>query len=63
MNGELVRGTDEGRELLIRSAVGHFWQPDKVTGQSMLFAFDAAGFIDEQILVRDGGSLASGMIC
>ena len=63
MNGELVRGTDEDREFLMRSAAGRFGGPMKLRDNPCYLRTMQPASIDEQILETDGGSLDSGMIC
>ena len=50
-----------GRELLMRTPMGRFGEPDDVAGAAVFLASDAARFITGQLLVVDGGFLASGV--
>jgi NAD(P)-dependent dehydrogenase (short-subunit alcohol dehydrogenase family) len=61
MNEGLVRGTERGRELLLRTPMGRFGQADELVGTAVFLASDAASFVNGQIVVVDGGYLASGV--
>jgi NAD(P)-dependent dehydrogenase (short-subunit alcohol dehydrogenase family) len=50
-----------GRELLTRTPMRRFGEPDDVAGAAVFLASDAARFITGQMLVVDGGFLASGV--
>ena len=61
LNGELVSNTDRGRELLMRTPMNRFGQLDEVAGGALYLASDAASFVTGEILVIDGGYMASGV--
>jgi len=61
LNTALLDGTERGHELLMRTPMGRFGQVDEVAGAAIFLASDAASFITGQILVIDGGFLASGV--
>lgn len=63
LNEGLVRGTDRGRELLQRTPMGRFGQANELAGAAVFLASDAASFVNGQLLVVDGGYLASGVNC
>jgi NAD(P)-dependent dehydrogenase (short-subunit alcohol dehydrogenase family) len=63
LNESLVRGTDRGRELLQRTPMGRYGRADEVVGAAVFLASDAASFVNGQIVVVDGGYLASGVNC
>jgi NAD(P)-dependent dehydrogenase (short-subunit alcohol dehydrogenase family) len=61
LNGELVSNTDRGRELLMRTPMNRFGNLDEVAGGAIYLASDAASFVTGEILVIDGGFMASGV--
>jgi NAD(P)-dependent dehydrogenase (short-subunit alcohol dehydrogenase family) len=61
LNKDLIRGTDRGRELLMRTPMGRYGDPAEVAGAAVFLASDAASFINGEILAVDGGFLASGV--
>ncbi len=63
LNEGLVRGTERGKELLQRTPIGRFGQADELAGAAVFLASDAASFVNGEILVVDGGYLASGVNC
>ena len=61
---DLNRGIIEsprGHELLLRTPMRRFGDVDEVVGAAIFLASDAASFITGQLLVVDGGFLASGV--
>ena len=61
LNSELVSNTDRGRELLMRTPMNRFGRLDEIAGGAIYLASDAASFVTGEILVIDGGYLASGV--
>lgn len=61
LNEGLLDGTDRGRELLIRTPMRRFGQPEEVAGAAVFLASDAASFVTGHLLAVDGGFLASGV--
>jgi NAD(P)-dependent dehydrogenase (short-subunit alcohol dehydrogenase family) len=61
LNAALLDGTNRGRELLARTPMGRFGKPEELVGAAVYLASDAASFTTGQILVVDGGFLASGV--
>jgi NAD(P)-dependent dehydrogenase (short-subunit alcohol dehydrogenase family) len=61
LNDELVSNTDRGREQLMRTPMNRFGRLDEVAGGAIYLASDAASFVTGEILVIDGGYLASGV--
>jgi NAD(P)-dependent dehydrogenase (short-subunit alcohol dehydrogenase family) len=52
-----------GQELLTRTPMRRFGQLDELVGAAVFLASAAAGFVTGQVLVVDGGFLASGVNC
>src|ERR1700739_2590141 len=61
LTSELLDNTDRGRELLTRTPIGRFGNAEELVGAAIYLASDAASFTTGQILVVDGGFLASGV--
>ena len=61
INTALLDGTERGREFLLRTPMQRFGRLDELAGAAVLLASDAASFITGQLLVVDGGLLASGV--
>ena len=61
LNSELILNTDRGRELLMRTPMNRFGHADEIAGGAIYLASDAASFVTGQILVIDGGFMASGV--
>jgi NAD(P)-dependent dehydrogenase (short-subunit alcohol dehydrogenase family) len=61
LNESLIHGTARGRELLRRTPMGRYGNPDELTGAAVFLASDAAAFVTGQVIVVDGGFLASGV--
>jgi NAD(P)-dependent dehydrogenase (short-subunit alcohol dehydrogenase family) len=61
LNEGLLDGTDRGRELLMRTPMRRFGQPEELTGAAVFLASEAASFVTGHLLAVDGGFLASGV--
>lgn len=61
LNSNLVHNTGRGREQLLRTPMNRFGHPDEIAGAAVYLASDAASFVTGEILVVDGGYLASGV--
>jgi NAD(P)-dependent dehydrogenase (short-subunit alcohol dehydrogenase family) len=61
LNRELVLHTNRGRELKTRTPMMRFGEMDEITGGAIYLVSDAASFVTGEILVIDGGFLASGV--
>ncbi len=61
LNYKLLDESERGREFLIRTPMKRFGQVEELAGAAIFLASDAASFITGEILVVDGGFLASGV--
>ena len=61
LNAQLLDSTPRGQELLMRTPMGRFGKTDELIGATVYLASDSASFVTGQILVVDGGFLASGV--
>ena len=61
LNAELLDKSERGKELRMRTPMGRFGKTEELTGSAVFLASDAAAFITGEILVVDGGFLASGV--
>ena len=61
LNGELILHTERGRELKMRTPMKRFGEMDELAGGAIYLVSDAASFVTGEILVIDGGFLASGV--
>ena len=61
LNQKLLDESERGHELLMRTPMGRFGQTEELVGAAIFLASDAASFITGEILVVDGGFLASGV--
>jgi len=61
MTNGIVTGTARGQELLARTPMRRFGNPEELVGAAVLLASDAASFITGQCITVDGGFLASGV--
>jgi NAD(P)-dependent dehydrogenase (short-subunit alcohol dehydrogenase family) len=61
LNQKLLDETERGRELLLRSPMKRFGKVEELAGAAVFLASDAASFVTGEVLVVDGGFLASGV--
>ncbi len=61
LNAELILHTGRGRELKMRTPMKRFGEMDEIVGGAIYLVSDAASFVTGEILVIDGGFLASGV--
>ena len=61
LNQKLLDETDRGREFLMRTPMKRFGNVEELAGAAVFLASDAASFVTGEILVVDGGFLASGV--
>lgn len=61
LNSELLQGSGRGRELLMRTPMNRFGNPEELVGAAIFLASDAASFVTGSVVTVDGGFLASGV--
>lgn len=61
LNRELLEGTERGKELILRTPMKRFGRVEEIAGAAVFLASDAASFVTGEVLVVDGGFLASGV--
>ncbi|HMG32411.1 MAG TPA: glucose 1-dehydrogenase [Blastocatellia bacterium] len=61
LNEKLLDETERGREFLVRTPMKRFGRVEELAGAAVFLASDAASFITGEVLVVDGGVLASGV--
>ncbi|WP_353067367.1 glucose 1-dehydrogenase [Tunturibacter psychrotolerans] len=61
LNQKLLDESERGKELLMRTPMGRFGKTVELVGAAIFLASDASAFITGEILVVDGGFLASGV--
>jgi len=61
LNQKLLDESDRGKELLMRTPMGRFGKTEELIGSAIFLASDASAFVTGEILVVDGGFLASGV--
>jgi len=61
LNAGLLDGTARGKEFLLRTPMGRFGNVNELAGACVFLASEAASFVTGQLLVVDGGFLASGV--
>jgi NAD(P)-dependent dehydrogenase (short-subunit alcohol dehydrogenase family) len=63
MSLPLVEGTPRGDEILMRTPMHRYGKGREIVGPAIFLASEAAAFITGQVIVVDGGFLASGVNC
>jgi NAD(P)-dependent dehydrogenase (short-subunit alcohol dehydrogenase family) len=61
INRALLDGTERGREFLLRTPMKRFGAVDELVGAAVFLASESASFVNGEVLVVDGGFLASGV--
>ena len=61
LNQKLLAETERGREFLLRTPMKRFGKVAELAGATVFLSSDAASLITGELLVVDGGFLASGV--
>jgi NAD(P)-dependent dehydrogenase (short-subunit alcohol dehydrogenase family) len=61
LNRTLLDETERGREFLLRTPMKRFGKVEELAGAAIFLASESASFITGEVLVVDGGLLASGV--
>lgn len=61
LNEKLLDETPRGQEFLLRTPMGRFGSVEELAGAAIFLASEAASFVTGEVLVVDGGFLASGV--
>lgn len=61
LNTKLLDESDRGKELRMRTPMNRFGKTEELVGAAIYLASDASAFTSGEILVVDGGFLASGV--
>jgi NAD(P)-dependent dehydrogenase (short-subunit alcohol dehydrogenase family) len=61
LNEKLLDETSRGQEFLMRTPMGRFGKVEELAGAAVFLASESASFVTGEVLVVDGGFLASGV--
>ena len=61
LNQKLLDETERGREFQMRTPMRRFGKVEELAGAAVFLASEAASFVNGEVLVVDGGFLASGV--
>ncbi len=61
LNQKLLDESDRGKELRMRTPMARFGKTEELVGSAIFLASEASNFVTGEILVVDGGFLASGV--
>jgi NAD(P)-dependent dehydrogenase (short-subunit alcohol dehydrogenase family) len=61
LNQALLDGTERGREFLLRTPLRRFGKLEELVGAAIFLSSESASFVNGEVLVVDGGFLASGV--
>lgn len=61
LNAALLDGSERGKELKLRTPMRRFGDVNELVGAGIFLASESASFVNGEILVVDGGFLASGV--
>ena len=61
LNSDLLDRTDRGHEFLLRTPMKRFGRVEELAGVAVFLASEAASYVTGEVVVVDGGFLASGV--
>lgn len=61
LNTNLLESTERGKEFQLRTPMQRFGKVEELAGAAIFLASDSASFVNGEVLVVDGGFLASGV--
>lgn len=61
LNADLLDSTERGREFRLRTPMKRFGRVEELAGAAVFLASEAASYVNGEVLVVDGGFLASGV--
>jgi NAD(P)-dependent dehydrogenase (short-subunit alcohol dehydrogenase family) len=61
LNSEMLHNSGRGQELLMRTPMKRFGDPEELVGAAVFLASDAASYVTGSVVIVDGGFLASGV--
>ncbi|MEP7074179.1 MAG: glucose 1-dehydrogenase [Acidobacteriota bacterium] len=61
LNEKLLDQTDRGKEFQMRTPMGRFGKVEELAGAAVFLSSEAASYVTGEVLVVDGGFLASGV--
>lgn len=61
LNQDLLDGTERGHEFRLRTPLKRFGRVEELAGAAVFLSSEAASFVNGEVLVVDGGFLASGV--
>ena len=61
LNQQLLDESERGKEFLMRTPMGRFGQVEELAGAAIFLASEAASYVTGEVIVVDGGFLASGV--
>ena len=61
LNQALLDGTERGREFLLRTPLRRFGTIEELSAACLFLCSEASSFVNGEVMVVDGGFLASGV--
>jgi NAD(P)-dependent dehydrogenase (short-subunit alcohol dehydrogenase family) len=61
LNTRILDDSDRGKEFLMRTPMRRFGKVEELVGAAVFLCSDSASFVTGEVLVVDGGFLASGV--